>query len=79
MNNEQKIHKRKFLKGDLVYRRDSEYYGIVTGFDADNDIYIIDLSGSEKHSNNPHLLDWANKYSLLTKKDIDNGSFVPNR
>jgi hypothetical protein len=70
---------RIFMKGDLVYRRDSEYYGIVTGFDADNDIYIIDFSGSREYSNNPHLLDWANKYSLLTKKDIDNGSFVPNR
>ena len=70
---------RIFMKGDLVYRRDSEYYGIVTAFDADNDIYIIDFSGSREYSNNPHLLDWANKYSLLTKKDIDNGSFVPNR
>ena len=70
---------RIFMKGDLVYRRDSDYYGIVTGFDADNDIYIIDFSGSREHSDNPHLLDWANKYSLLTKKDIDNGSFVPNR
>ena len=70
---------RIFMKGDLVYRRDSEYYGIVTGFDADNDIYIIDFSGSRENSSDPHLLDWANKYSLLTKKDIDNGSFVPNR
>lgn len=79
MNNEKKIQKRKFLKGDLVYRHDSDYYGIVTGFDADNDIYIIDFSGSRKSSDNPYLLDWASKYSLLTKKDIDNGSFVPNR
>ena len=70
---------RIFMKGDLVYRRDSEYYGIVTGFDADNDIYIIDLSGSREFSSDPYFLDWANKYSLLTKKDIDNGSFVPNR
>ena len=79
MNNEKKIQKRKFLKGDLVYRRDSDYYGIVTGFDADDDIYIIDFSGSMKYSDNPYFLDWASKYSLLTKKDIDNGSFVPNR
>lgn len=70
---------RIFMKGDLVYRRDNEYYGIVTGFDADNDIYIIDFSGSREYPRDPHLLDWANKYSLLTKKDIDNGSFVPNR
>lgn len=70
---------RIFMKGDLVYRRDNEYYGIVTGFDADNDIYIIDFSGSVNYSDEPYLLDWANKYSLLTKKDIDNGSFVPNR
>lgn len=70
---------RIFMKGDLVYRRDSEYYGIVTGFDADNDIYIIDFSGSREYPRDPHFLDWANKYSLLTKKDIDNGSFVPNR
>lgn len=70
---------RIFMKGDLVYRRDNEYYGIVTGFDADNDIYIIDFSGSREYPRDPHFLDWANKYSLLTKKDIDNGSFVPNR
>jgi hypothetical protein len=72
------IPERKFNKGDLVWRSDAQYYGIVVGFDDDNDIYIKDFSGMYDYDR-PYLLDWANKYSLLTKKEIDNGTFFRSR
>jgi hypothetical protein len=72
------IPERKFNKGDLVWRSDAPYYGIVVGFDADNDIYIKDFSRSNNYDS-PYLLDWAKKYSLLTKKEIDNGTFFRSR
>jgi len=64
----------KFKKGDLVYRTDSHYYGIVVDFDVDEDIYIRDMSGDGSR-----LLDWAKKYKLLTQEDIKNGKFFKNR
>lgn len=73
------ISPRRFKKGDLVYRTDQEsypYWGIVYDFDKDNDIWIHDFSDK---SGSGTLLDWQNKYALLTPEKVKNVSFIQER
>jgi hypothetical protein len=73
------ISPRRFKKGDLVYRTDQQsfpYWGIVYDFDKDNDIWIHDFSGE---TGSGTLLDWQNKYALLTPEKVKNVSFIQER